>query len=82
MNPTPPGLEEVAGRLTAEQRAIIARGTEIGCVARAKTRNALIRHGLATNPHGDPSLLDWTPLGMELRAHLLAHKEAAGDGTC
>lgn len=79
MNPTPPGpsVREVAERLSGAQREALRHGTEIGGIALAKTRNALIRHGLATNPHGHPAVLDWTPLGLAVRAHLLAHKEAA-----
>ena len=86
----PPGLEEVAGRLSKAQRHFVlmssekamhpyyidsSRGTAKSMVTRGFAYRTACRmtgswNGESFNGYG------LTPLGVELRAYLLAHKEA------
>jgi hypothetical protein len=69
-----PTVEQIAGRLTKAQRECFSRGTDLGCVARSfSTAETLISKGLAWREYDfQPRTLDWTPLGMQVRAHLLS----------
>ena len=66
-------IETIAGRLTLAQRDRLFAGSSIGCVCRHhQTREALIAKGLAlpTNAGIRGTMLDWTLLGKQVRAHL------------
>jgi hypothetical protein len=75
MTTDPERVEEVAKGLTKAQRAALAKGTMIGCVAsNAQLADHLTGKGLAVRTLGYNSgrMLDWTELGLAVRAHLLA----------
>lgn len=67
-------LAKLAAGLSGPMRECVQTGTKLGCVSRnARTRRAMISRGLAVSADGTEwdRCLDWTDLGLRLRAHLL-----------
>ena len=72
------GVGEIVAGLSEYQRDRLISGTDIGCVVKFyHARMAMITKGLAVSssakPHHD-QCLDWTDLGLAVRAALLSEK--------
>jgi hypothetical protein len=72
MNQVSGDIAAIAAGLSEAQRDCFQRSTGIGCVAKSvATANALIGKGIATcEVEFQPRTLDWTPLGLAVRAYL------------